>query len=128
MPAGPQPPPGPPDRRGDQRTEILSDLRGEVMVYQPMIVRQISHAGVLVETALPLHIDSLHDIRLALGAASIVVKARVIHCAVIDMDPQRVSYRAGLEFVEPSAGIRLAIAQFIDTMKSAEWRADPATE
>lgn len=103
---------------------MLGDLRGEVMVYQVMIVRQISHIGVLVETTHPLHIDSLHDIRLSLTTTSVVVKARVAHCTVMGMDPGCVSYRAGLEFVEPNAAARLAIAQFIDSLKSADWRAD----
>lgn len=123
--AGEAPPPDQPERRRDDRTEIFSDLRGEVMVYQAMTVRQISHTGVLVHTTFPLHIDSLHDIRLSLAAASIVVKARVVHCTVSGMDPQCVSYSAGLEFVDPNAAVRLAIAQFIDALKSAEWRADP---
>jgi hypothetical protein len=120
--------PGHPERRRDQRTDIHSDLRGEVMVYQAMTVRQISHDGVLVETAAPLHIDSLHDIRLTLATASVVVKARVIHCIVSGMESQSVSYEAGLEFVQPSAAVRLAIAQFIDALNSAEWRQPPTTD
>ncbi len=95
------------------------------MVYKAMTVRQISHTGVLVETTYPLQIDSLHEIRLSLGATSVVVKSRVVHCAVTGMDSQCVSYRAGLEFVEPGPAVRLAIEQFIDLLKSAEWRADP---
>jgi hypothetical protein len=122
--AGEHQPPDQPERRAEARTEIFSDLRGEVMIYQVMTVRQISHTGVLVDTTFPLHIDSLHDVRLSLATASIVLKGRVAHCAVAGMDGGFVSYRAGLEFVEPNAAARLAIAQFIDALKSAEWRSE----
>jgi hypothetical protein len=121
---GDQPPPGDANRRVDLRTDILGDVRGEIMVYQPMIVRQISRTGAVIETAFPLHIDSLHDIRLSLAAAPVVVKVRVVHCTVTGSDSQSLGYVAGLEFVEPTPAVRLAIAHFIDALKSADWSAD----
>jgi hypothetical protein len=123
--AGVQLPPDQPERRRSSRTDIYSDFRGEVMVFQTVTVRQINHTGLRVDTTVPLQIDSLHDIRLSLAAASVVVKTRVVHCTVSDMESQSVSYEAGLEFVQPNAAVRLAIAQFIDALKSAEWRNSP---
>lgn len=105
------------ERRAAERLEILGDLRGEVMVYQPMAVREISHGGALIETSFPLHLDSLHEIRLELGDASVVVKGRVVHCSISDMDREFVTYRAGLEFIQPSAGVREVIATFIGALK-----------
>ena len=52
--------------------ELTSTLHGEVMVFQPTAVREISYNGMLVETAFPLQLDSLHDFRLTLGATSVV--------------------------------------------------------
>lgn len=106
-----------PDRRAAERLEILGDLRGEVMVYQPMAVREISQGGALIETSFPLHLDSLHDIRLELGDNSVVVKGRVVHCSIADMDREFVTYRAGLEFIEPSDGVRDVVATFIGALK-----------
>src|SRR6187431_3763341 len=90
------------DKRDTERIEILGDLRGEVMVYQPMAIREISRGGAQVETAFPLQLDSLHDFRLTLGDRSVVVKGRVVHCHISDMDQEIVLYRSGVEFVEPS--------------------------
>ena len=71
-----------PERRLGERTQILGDLRGEVMVYQPMAIRELSDSGAQVETSFPLQLDSLHDVRLELGDASVVVKGRVVHCSI----------------------------------------------
>jgi len=106
-----------PERRAGERMEILGELRGEVMVYQPMSIRELSHSGAQVETSFPLQIDSLHDVRLDLGDASVIVKGRVVHCGIVDVDREFMAYRSGLEFVQPSSGIRDLIARFIDSMK-----------
>jgi len=107
------------ERRAYERTEILGDLRGEIMVYEPMVVRDISHGGALIESTFPLHIDSLHDIRLELGTDAVIVKGRVVHCSVGDMDREFVVYRSGVEFIEPSAGVREIIARFIERTRTA---------
>jgi hypothetical protein len=52
---------------------------GEVMVFQPMAIKEISAGGAQIETAFPLQLNSLHDIRLTLGDRSIIVKGRVVH-------------------------------------------------
>jgi hypothetical protein len=116
------------DRRGERRVDVFGDLRSEVMVVQSMTIRQISPSGALVDTAFPLQIDSLHNIRLALGSTSLVLGARVVHCEVFELDPGQLSYRAGLEFVEPGAAAQLAIAEFIDVLKSAEWPGGEVSE
>ena len=41
------------ERRASERTEILGDLRGEVMIFQPMTIREISATGAQIETDLP---------------------------------------------------------------------------
>jgi len=106
----------PEERRAAARMEILGDLQGEVMVFQPMAIRELSHGGAQIETSFPLQLDSLHELRLELGGASVVVKGRVVHCTIADMDREFVSYRSGLEFIQPSAGVRDVIAHFIDAV------------
>ncbi len=105
-------------QRDDERIQILGDLHGEVKVFQPLAVREISLGGAQVESAFPLQVDSLHDFRLTLGDRSIVLKGRVAHCSITDVGQELVTYRSGVEFVEPSEHVTSAIAQFIQTIKS----------
>ena len=105
------------ERRAGDRVEILGGLHGEVMVYQAMTIMDISHGGAQVETAFPLHIDSLHEMRLELSDAAVVVKGRVVYCRIANVDAQTVTYRSGLEFIQPSSGIRSIIAHFIESVR-----------
>jgi hypothetical protein len=108
--------------RRTQRIEILGELQGEVMVYEPMAISEISRAGAQIETSFPLQIDSLHDFRLVLGTRSIVVKGRVVHAHVCDVDDQSTIFRAGIEFVQPSDRITDAIGEFMDEIVASRAR------
>ena len=104
--------------REENRVLLPGELRGEIMVFQSMVVREISRTGVTIDTHIPLHIDSLHDVRLALGDRSVVVKARVAHSHITDVDQDTVVYRSGLEFVEPSGAVATAILSFVEEANS----------
>ena len=106
------------EKRDRERVEILGELHGEVMIFQPLSIREISHGGCLVETSFPLHLNSLHDIRLTLGERSVVLKGRVAHCRISDVDQEIVHYRSGIEFIEPSERVAEVIKEFIETIKS----------
>ncbi|MBI3050636.1 MAG: PilZ domain-containing protein [Acidobacteria bacterium] len=106
------------NKRQAERVPMLGELYAEVMVFQPMLVRDISRSGVTVETRFPLQIDSLHDVRLTLGGRSVILKGRVVHSHISDVDQDIVVYRTGLEFVEPSAAVIGAIVEFIETVKA----------
>jgi hypothetical protein len=106
-------------KRDSERIDLLGALQGEVMVFQPTAVCQISKGGMQVETAFPLQVDSLHDFRLTLGALSVVVKGRVVHSRIVDVDQDIVTYRTGVEFTEPSQAVSVAIAQFIEALREA---------
>ena len=101
------------DQRDSERIELLGGLRGEVMVFQPTAVQQMSQGGMQVETAFPLQLDSLHDFRLTLGERSVVVKGRVAHSRISDVDQDIVTYRTGVEFIELSERVRDAISHFV---------------
>ena len=110
---------GPPDEKRDrERVEILGELHGEVMIFQPLSIKEISHGGCLVETSFPLHLNSLHDIRLTLGDQSVVLKGRVAHCRISDVDQEIVHYRSGVEFIEASERISGVIREFIEAIKA----------
>ena len=89
------------------------------MVFQPTAVLQMSHGGMQVETGFPLQLDSLHDFRLTLGDRSVVVKGRVAHSRISDVDQDIVTYRTGVEFIELSERVQTAIALFIDEITKA---------
>lgn len=104
-------------KRDTERIQILGELYGEVMVFEPMAIKEISRGGAQVETSFPLQLDSLHDFRLTLGGRSVVIKARVAHCSISDVDQELVTYRSGIEFIEPSDRVFSVIAGFIDAIK-----------
>lgn len=106
------------DKRDTERIEILGELRGEVMVFQPMGIKEISRGGAQIETRFPLQLNSLHDLRLSLGDRSVVVKGRVAHCRISDVDQDIVMYRSGLEFIEPSERVNDVILDFLEAIKA----------
>ena len=105
------------DKRDSERIQILGEHHGEVMVFQPMTIREISRGGVQVETAIRLQLDSLHEFRLTLGDRSLIVKGRVAHCSISDVDQELVTYRSGIQFVEPSERVIEVISGFIEAIK-----------
>jgi len=108
----------PEDKRDTERIEILGELKGEVTVFQPMAIREISRGGALIETGFPLHLHSLHEFRLTLGERSVVVKGRVAHCSITDVEQEQVLYKAGIEFVESAERVSAVIREFIDAIQT----------
>jgi hypothetical protein len=106
------------DKRDAERVPILGELQAEIMVFEPMLIKEISRGGATVETRFPLHLNSLHDLRITLGPRSVVVKGRVVHSRISDVDQDIVTYRSGMEFVEPSERVVTAIAAFLDGIKA----------
>jgi hypothetical protein len=104
--------------RDTERIPILGELHGEVMVFQATTIKEISRGGVQLETAFPLHVDSLHEFRLSLGDRSVVVKGRVAHCRISEVDQEVLTYRSGIEFIELSERVFEVIADFIDAIKA----------
>jgi len=57
-------------------------------------------------------------VRLTLGARSIVLKGRVAHSRISDVEQENVIYRSGIEFIEPSEPVHAVIAEFHETLKA----------
>ena len=108
------------DRLDTERVTILGDLHGEVMVYRPMTITQISLGGAQIETSFPLQLGSLHDLRMTLGAASVVVKGRVAHARVTEVEQAQVVYKSGIEFVEPSERVSATISAFVADLRTTQ--------
>jgi hypothetical protein len=105
-----------PERRDEERIPILGALDGEVMVFLPMAITEIARGGVQVETPFAFQIDSIHELRLVLGEQPVVVKGRVTHCSIVDVEQEFVRYRTGLEFVDLPTRLAEVIAAFVDSM------------
>ena len=99
---------------GSDRVPVPGGVHGEVMVFQPMTIIDISHGGVQIETEFPLQLDSLHDFRLSLGDLSLVLKGRIARCQIADLQTGGLRYRSGVEFVEPSPHVQQAIDAFVN--------------
>jgi hypothetical protein len=103
-------------KRDLERVPLAGQVTGEVMVFQPMTILDISQGGAQVETTFPLQLDSLHDFRLTLGDRSVVVKGRIAHSRISDVDQDIITYRSGIEFIEPSERVAAAITHFVDEL------------
>lgn len=97
---------------------MAGQVTGEVMVYQPMTIIDLSDRGAQVETKFPLHLDSLHEFRLSLGTRSVVVKGRIANCQIGELG-DNVRYRSGIEFIEPTEHALAAIHAFVEALKFA---------
>lgn len=102
------------ERRATPRLELGSGLSGDISVMAPAVVRDIGPSGVRIESAFPLLLHALHDLRLHLDDdVVVVVKGRVVHCQIADLGRDAVVYRAGLEFVDVANHVRASIEAFV---------------
>jgi hypothetical protein len=106
-----------PDR---ERIAVPSPLHGEVMVFQPINILDVSYGGAQIETPFALQLDSLHDFRISLGERSVVVKGRIANGHIGELKEGVVLYRSGVEFVEVSDHVQLAIAHFVEALKLSQ--------
>src|SRR5204862_6749746 len=107
------------NKRDNERVPVPSPLHGEVKVFQPMTILDVSHGGAQIETPFALQLDSLHDFRISLGERSIVVKGRIAHCHIGELKEGIVLYRTGVEFIENSDHAQAALEQFVEALKVA---------
>ena len=107
------------NKRDTERVPVPAPLNGEVKVFQPMTILDVSHGGAQIETPFALQIDSLHYFRISLGTRSIVVKGRIAHCHIGELREGIVLYRTGVEFIENSVHVQAALDHFIEALRAA---------
>jgi len=115
-------------KRASERVPIRGSLHGDIMVFEPLLVREVSTQGASIETSFPMQVDSLHDVRLTLGDISVVLKGRVAHSHVSDITRDIVTYRTGIEFVEPSAPVLGVLTAFLEELKASRTTASNPAE
>jgi c-di-GMP-binding flagellar brake protein YcgR len=109
-------------KRDTERVPVPAPLNGEVKVYQPMTILDISKGGTQIETPFALQLDSLHDFRISIGERSVVVKGRIAHCHIAELNEGIVLYRSGVEFIELSEHVHSAIDHFVEALKLSQRR------
>jgi hypothetical protein len=112
-------------KRDAERVPLPGDVTGEVSVYEPMAILDLSERGALVETRFPLHLGSLHEFRLVLQTVPVIIKGRIVHSQVRGLEQGAVVYRTGIEFIEPSDHALAAIRSFVEHQKLAAHAAAP---
>jgi hypothetical protein len=107
-----------PKKRDTERMPVTSPLHGEVKVFRPMTILDVSHGGAQIEAPFALQLDSLHDFRISLKERSIVVKGRIAHCHIGELKDGVVLYRAGVEFIENTEHAQAALDDFVEALKA----------
>ena len=101
------------DERRTTRTHLTRELTGEVTVYRPLSVSDLSPEGARVETSDALRVGSIRAFRLNLGDQTVVLKGRIAHAQVRTLDTQQVVYTSGVEFVDVSPVARAGIEDYL---------------
>jgi hypothetical protein len=107
------------NKRDTERVHVPAPLHGEVKVFQPMTILDVSVGGAQIETPFALQLDSLHEFRISLGERSVVVKGRIAHCHIGEIRGGVVIYCSGVEFTEVSDHVQSAVEHFVAALKLA---------
>jgi c-di-GMP-binding flagellar brake protein YcgR len=95
------------------RQALNPELTGEVSVYRPLAVSDLSASGARIESGDALRVGSIRAIRLNLGDRTVVLKGRIMHASVRTLDDSAVLYTAGVAFLDVPPPVRRAIEQFL---------------
>ena len=95
----------------------LAEVTGEVSVYVPITIMDLSERGAQVASRSAMHLGSLHDFRLSLRDRSVIVKGRIVHCQIGGLGEEAILYRTGVEFIDPSEHALTAIRAFVSSQK-----------
>jgi len=96
------------DRRGKPRFEIVGELWGSVDVSAALTVVNLGRGGALLESAVPLPLESVHAVLVVTDEESHTVTLRVRHTTP-DAQTGRRRYLSGVEFVD----VTPALDQFL---------------
>ena len=90
------------ERRGEPRlpAEVIGMPQATLRPGCPVDVVDLSSQGIQVQSLRPLRPDNLVLARVVVGEQSVTIRAVVLRCSVWAVDPEAVTYRAGLRFEE----------------------------
>jgi PilZ domain len=99
------------DRRADPRYDVIGALWGVLELHEEARLRNVSATGVLLDSPVPMALDSAQTIRLEVDGQSVTVDARVRHVRQQRYDASGPLYAVGLEFIEPPTPVLQSIEQ-----------------
>ena len=92
------------DRRGRSRFEIVGELWGTVDSVVAMTLLNVCRSGALVQSSVPLALESVHHIALSCDGQEIFARACVRHVRSVVIAGARERFLIGVEFLSmPSA-------------------------
>jgi hypothetical protein len=101
------------DERRAPRLHLNRELTGEVTVYRPLSVSDLSPEGARVETSDSLRVGSVRAFRFNLGDQTVVLKGRITHASVRTLAGAGVVYTSGVEFLDVPPASRDALEHFL---------------
>ena len=102
------------DRRGRLRFELVGELAAALRTIETLQVRDISWKGALVESTVPLPLESVQTLRFTSGDISGEITARVRHVTRADGADGSEWYRIGLEFLDLQPAMREELGRLSD--------------
>jgi PilZ domain-containing protein len=104
------------DRRAQTRFDVIGSLWGVLELEEEARLRNVSANGVLLDSPVPMALDSTQEIRLEVDGQDVTVEARVRHVRLQSGDAVEPRYVIGLEFVEPPLSVLQSIEQLSATI------------
>jgi hypothetical protein len=99
------------DRRAQPRYDVIGTLWGVLELREAARLRNVSATGVLLDSPVPMALDSEQTIRLAVDGQAVAVDARVRHVHPQTDDSLERRYVIGLEFIDPPLSVLQSIEQ-----------------
>lgn len=102
------------DRRGRPRFEIVGDLWGTLETVVGMPLRNIGRGGGLVQSSVPLALESVHHVAVTCDGVQAPASVRVRHVRPMVGSDGRDYYLIGLEFLSIPAPLLVQIDAWTD--------------
>jgi hypothetical protein len=99
------------------RIDVLGQVEAHsVWRLRPLSLREVSETGFSVESTDPFEFDVVHKFRLGIDgqSRSIVVQARVQHCALVAMVSDLPTYLTGFALVDPGDNVVREMKAFVN--------------
>jgi PilZ domain len=111
------------DRRGRLRFELVGELAAVFGTIDPLTVRDISWGGALVESSVPLPVDSIQSLRFVTEDGVGEITVRVRHLTRTGFADGRERYRIGFDFLDLHQAMREEIGRLVgaDLQDSTEF-------
>ncbi len=120
------PKPAPRERRSRIRIDVLGQVEAHsVWQLRPLSLREVSETGFSVESTGPFNFDVVHKFRLGVDgqARSVIVQARVQHCALVSIVGELPTYVTGFALEDPGDNVVREMKAFV-SFADALWAED----